>query len=85
MSADVQLQTGCDIIIHAMNQAYANANGLRIDGANAYAENVRYSYLANKDNISFAQGTGQRLVTESGGGMTRFETNAPHTPASGGG
>ena len=53
------------------------SNQRRIDGADAYAENVRYDYLTGKDNVSFAEGTGQRLVTESGSGQTRREINNP--------
>ena len=78
------INDGVSIVIHGMNQSYATNNGIAQAGAVAYAENVRYSYLANKDNISFAQGTGQRLVTESGSGRTRAETNAPTSTSAGG-
>lgn len=53
------------------------ANGRRIDGADHYAENLRYDYLEGKNTVSFSEGTGQRLATESGSGRTRAETNKP--------
>ena len=58
--------------MHALNGAQRQA-----DGAAHYAENLRYDYLEGKDKISFAEGTGVRLVTESGAGRTRADSNAP--------
>jgi len=49
----------------------------RMDGSDHYAENLRYDYLEGKNTTSFAEGTGQRLVTESGAGRTRVEANSP--------
>ena len=52
--------------MHAHNGAQRNA-----DGAGIMAENLRYDYLEGKDTTSFAEGTGIRLVTESGSGAAR--------------
>ena len=49
----------------------------RVNMADAYSADVRYNYLTGKDNVSFAEGSGQRLVTESGSGQTRREINNP--------
>ncbi len=60
-----------------------NGSQRREDGADHYAENLRYDYLTNKDNVSFKQGTGVREVEESGSGRTRGldTTNSkPGTP-----
>ena len=66
--------------LHALNGAQRSA-----DGAAAYAENLRYDYLEGKDSQSISEGLGYRVVTESGSGRTRSETNAPHATGAGGG
>lgn len=58
--------------MHALNGAQRQA-----DGAAAYAENLRYNYLEGKDQQSISEGLGYRVVTESGSGRTRSETNRP--------
>lgn len=52
--------------MHAHNGAQRAA-----DGAGIMVENLRYDYLEGKDKVSFAEGTGVRLVTESGSGAAR--------------
>ena len=54
-----------------LHEEMTAAQGRRVAGADLYAENLRYDYLTGKDNISFAEGTGQRMVTESGSGRVR--------------
>jgi hypothetical protein len=51
---------------HALNGAQRQA-----DGAAAYAENLRYDYLNQKNRVSFADATGVRHVEESGSGRAR--------------
>lgn len=63
--------------LHAHNGAQRQA-----DGASLYAENLRYDYLEGKERVSFAEGTGYRVVTESGAGRTRAETNRPAATSS---
>ena len=46
-------------------------NSRRQDGADHYAENLRYGYLVGKDRVSFAEATGVRHVEESGSGRVR--------------
>ena len=46
-------------------------NARRQDGADHYAENLRYGYLVGKDRVSFAESTGVRHVEESGSGRAR--------------
>lgn len=58
--------------LHALNGAQRQA-----DGASSYAENLRYDYLEGKNNESISEGLGYRVVTESGSGRTRSETNRP--------
>lgn len=58
--------------LHALNGSQRQA-----DGAAAYAENLRYDYLEGKNNQSISEGLGYRVVTESGSGRTRAETNRP--------
>lgn len=58
--------------LHALNGSQRQA-----DGAAAYAENLRYDYLEGKNNQSISEGLGYRVVTESGSGRTRSETNRP--------
>lgn len=58
--------------MHAHNGAQRQS-----DGASAYAENLRYDYLEGKDNQSISEGLGYRVVTESGAGRTRAESNRP--------
>lgn len=65
--------------MHALNGAQRQS-----DGASAYAENLRYDYLEGKHNQDISEGLGFRLVTESGAGRTRAETNAPHATGAGG-
>ena len=60
-----------------LNQSFAAAAARRVDGADHYAENLRYDYLEGKNTVSFMEGTGQRVVTEAGSGRTRAETNNP--------
>lgn len=43
--------------MHALNGAQRQA-----DGAGHYAENLRYSYLEGKDNLSMTEGLGVRYV-----------------------
>ena len=78
------ISEGLATVIHGMNQTHATVNGVLETGAAHYAENARIRYLSNLDNISFAQATGQRLVTEAGSGRTRAETNAPGSTSAGG-
>ena len=75
------IQEGLATVIHGMNQTHATTVGIINTGAATLAEAARIDYLRNKGTIDFAQGTGQRMVTESGGGRTRVETN----PGAGGG
>lgn len=58
--------------MHALNGAQRQS-----DGAGHYAENLRYDYLEGKNNQSVSEGLGYRVVTESGSGRTRAETNRP--------
>ncbi len=44
----------------------------RADGADHYAENLRYGYLTGKDRVSFAESTGIRHTEESGSGRARI-------------
>jgi hypothetical protein len=60
-----------------LHDGAAAAHSRRIDGADHYAENLRYDYLEGKNTVSFAEGTGQRVANESGSGRTRAETNRP--------
>jgi len=68
-----------------IHESAAAAHARRTDGADAYAENLRYDYLEGKHNVSFMEGTGQRLVTEAGAGRTRAETNRPESTSAAGG
>lgn len=43
--------------MHAMNGAQRAANG-----ADAYAENLRYDYLEGKSNVSMTEGLGVRYI-----------------------
>lgn len=68
----------CDVIcqglamtVHGMNQAYANINGVRMDGAVHYAENVRYAHLAGVNNMTQTSALGYRTAAESGSGIER--------------
>jgi len=65
--------------LHALNGSQRQA-----DGAGHYAENLRYDYLEGKDSQSISEGLGYRVVTESGSGRTRSETNAPNATGAGG-
>ena len=58
--------------MHCLNGAQRQA-----DGASLYAENLRYDYLEGKGQQSVSEGLGYRVVTESGSGRTRAETNRP--------
>lgn len=53
--------------LHAANGAQRQA-----DGAGAYAENLRYDYLFQKNRVNFADSVGVRHVEESGSGRTRI-------------
>ena len=44
----------------------------RTQGADHYAENLRYDYLVGKNRISFAESTGIRHTEESGSGRARL-------------
>lgn len=57
-------------------------NQRRADGADHYAENLRYGYLTGKDRVSFAEATGVRHVEESGSGRVRQLDYGP-IPAAG--
>lgn len=72
-----------DVVTHVLNLGFAAAANRRVDGADHYAENLRYNYLEGKDTVSFMEGTGQRIATESGSGRTRAEANAPHATGAG--
>ncbi len=52
-------------------------------GHASYSENLRYDYLEGKNNQSISEGLGYRVVTESGAGRTRSETNAPAATSAG--
>lgn len=52
------------------------------DGAAALAEFTRLDYLSNKNTVSFAQGTGQRIVDESGSGRARQLDNTAQPTSS---
>jgi len=65
------------VIAKVLDQGFSAAAVRRTDGADHYAENLRYDYLEGKHNVSFMEGTGQRVVTEAGSGRTRAETNNP--------
>lgn len=58
--------------MHCLNGAQRQA-----DGASLYAENLRYDYLEGKGQQSISEGLGYRVVTESGSGRSRAETNRP--------
>ncbi len=60
-----------------LDLGFAAAATRRLDGADHYAENLRYEYLEGKNSVSFMEGAGQRMATESGSGRTRAETNEP--------
>ena len=64
------------VIAKVLDQGFSAAAVRRTDGADHYAENLRYDYLEGKNTTSFSEGAGQRLVTEAGSGRTRFETNS---------
>ncbi len=66
----------CDKSFSMMMQHALGGAQRRADGADHYAENLRYGYLTGKDRISFAEATGIRHVNESGSGNTRNETNS---------
>ena len=66
-----------DLIKMRLHDGAAAAHARRVDGADHYAENLRYDYLEGKNTVSFAEGTGQRVATESGSGRTRVEANRP--------
>ena len=70
-------QDDYDLLKMRVHEAGGAATARRIDGADHYAENLRYDYLEGKGTVSFAEGTGQRVVTEAGSGRTRAETNRP--------
>ena len=74
--------------VHSMallNQQFGAAADQRQIGASFVHELMRHQYLAGRESVNFREGTGQRLVTESGSGRTRAETNAPvETSAAGG-
>jgi hypothetical protein len=55
----------------------------RRQGADHYAENLRYGYLVGKDRVSFAESTGVRHVEESGSGRSRIIDYGP-VPTAGG-
>jgi hypothetical protein len=86
---DVPTQAG-GILAQLLSQAAVRMGSMfdmaatrQNDGAAGYAEATRYDYLKNKDNISFAQGTGQRMVDESGAGRVRnLDNTAMPTSAS---
>jgi hypothetical protein len=63
--------------LSGMSQTHATVVGIMNLGAANIAEAARLDYLRNKGTIDFAQGTGQRMVTESGSSRTREEVNAP--------
>ena len=52
-------------------------NTRRQDGADHYAENLRYGYLVGKDRVSFAESTGIRHTDESGSGRSRIIDYGP--------
>jgi hypothetical protein len=53
----------------------------RADGADHYAENLRYAYLTGKDRVSFAESTGIRHTEESGSGSARrMDFSTPQPP-----
>lgn len=64
--------------MHALNGSQRQA-----DGAGHYAENLRYDYLEGKNQTNISEGLGYRVVTESGAGRTRAETNQPASTAAG--
>lgn len=73
------------VIAKVLDQGFAAGAVRRADGADHYAENLRYDYLEGKNTVSFMEGTGQRLVTEAGSGRTRAETNNPAGTGAGAG
>ena len=58
--------------MHCLNGAQRQA-----DGAALYAENLRYDYLEGKGQTNVSEGLGYRVVSESGAGRSRAETNGP--------
>lgn len=73
------------VIAKVLDQGFAAGAVRRADGADHYAENLRYDYLEGKNTVSFMEGTGQRVVTEAGSGRTRAETNNPAGTGAGAG
>lgn len=56
-------------------------NSRRNQGADHYAENLRYGYLVGKDRVSFAESTGIRHTDESGSGAARrLDFSTPQPP-----
>ena len=73
----VSLDDGNSIVIHGMNQSWANANARSLEAHNTMLQNIQYSYLANKDNMSNTQALAHRTAVEAGAGRTRVESNTP--------
>lgn len=69
---------GTAVVIHAMNGDFAAGTARRNQGADFLAETTRLSHLRAQETVSFREAGGQRMVTESGSGRTRAETNAPY-------
>ena len=74
---------GTGVVVHQMNQNFAVVGQVINTGAAHMAELIRLGFEEHKRNISFAQGTGQRIVTEAGAGQTRRQTE-PQPPQTGG-
>ena len=64
-----------------MKMHILGGNQRRADGADHYAENLRYGYLVGKDRVSFAESTGIRHTDESGSGAARrLDYTTPQPP-----
>ena len=89
---------GCDHIMQAfmvdmqhsrsrLRDGMDAAATLRVNGADAYLENLRYAHLRSSDRLSQADAFAFRTASETGAGRTRLEINPPSiaVPTTGGG
>lgn len=66
-----------------IKQQLHQAAMIATQGHGSYSENLRYDYLEGKNNQSISEGAGYRMMTESGSGRSRSETNAPAATSAG--